>query len=180
MIGWGRFDSSRATDAAVPLAGAVDVVSLSPHRFCLGCRRSGRSMSFTGLSAVPTDRAAPSFLAGRSHRALARRLCRAEAPILRRTGRSADAGLVPRTGRTPGDNGQGTAGRTFLGGAAVSTGRRIRPISSRPYRTVGGFHSVPGKGLYRLFSRTGHAHLGGFGGRSTTSACTSRSLRSRW
>jgi hypothetical protein len=172
MIDWRRCCGNRATGTVVPPAAAVEVVSLSPHRFCPGSDRSTRPMSFTGPSAVRTGRAAPSFLAARSHRAFARKPYRSEALVPSRSGRSAGTGQVSRTGRTPRGDDWGTTDRTLPGGPVLSTGRGFRPISCRPYRTAGRFQSVPGRGSYRLVSCAGHARFGGFGGRSTTRDCS--------
>jgi hypothetical protein len=138
MIGWGRFHSARATTAAVPLAGAVDIVPLSPPRCRPGCSRSGRPMTFTGVSAVQTGRTGRFLLAVRSHRAMVRRPYRPEALIPCGTGRAAGAGLVAPTGRKLGGGAPCRTGRTFPGGPTLPTGRRFRPVSSRPYRSEGG------------------------------------------
>ena len=162
MSSLGRRHSTRATGATAPLAIAVDVSSLWPHRFFPVRRWSARPMPFTGLSAVRTGRAARPFLAIRSHRAFARWRYRAEALIPRRTGQPADLGLVSQTGREPGDDGRGTAGRTIPGGPVLSTGRLSRPIPSWPYRVVGGL------------LRTGHRVV------PVVLECRSRSSRWFW
>jgi hypothetical protein len=138
MSSWGRFHRTRATDVATPPTTDIHVGSWSPHRICPRLRRSARPMPFTGLSAVHTGGAAQSFLAARSDRAVARRPYRAEALTPCRTGRPAGAGLVPRTGREPGGDAEGTTDCTFLGGPLLSTGCGFRPKTSRPYRAGGG------------------------------------------
>jgi hypothetical protein len=135
---WGRLHSTRATDMAAPPTTDIHVGSWSPHRICPGPGRSCRPLTVTGLSAVHTGGAAQSFLAARSDRAVARRPYRAKALTPCRTGRPAGAGPVPRTGREPGGDGEGTTDCTFLGGPVLSTGCGFRPISSRPYRAGGG------------------------------------------
>ena len=177
MSSWGRCHSARATDVAAPSMDAVDIASLLRRRSCPVRRRSVRPISFTGLSAASRGRAVQRFLAARSHRALARRRYRAEALIRGRAGHSADEGLDPRTGRAPSGDGPGTAGLSSPGWLVLTTDRGFRPLPSRPYRAAGSFRSVPGTASCRSISCADPDHLGGSGGRSTTSGCTIRSVR---
>ena len=172
MNGWWRFNSTRANDAAVPVAAAFDVASCSPHRFYPGPWRSERRMSGTGHAAVVPAMAGPILPAVRSGRGATRASYRSPAAVAHCTGPSAGAGLVSPFGRTVGVDGRCRTGLAFRGGPIGSTGGWPRDVVSGPYRPVRVFQQVPGNRSYRSLSRTGRHRLGGFGGRGTTRDCS--------